>query len=186
MTTKGYILLGKLTAIFSFLIGTLIFGLFFQTSSFRYLETGVIYIIIAVLINLIVLTLILKQAKKDGNNEKRIVLVAKRMLINIPIALIYIWLGTVLLNTMRITFTNSTKVPITDININGCGGGYINELKIGEKKTVWIKIKGDCSIYIDYLKNGKRKEETVVGYISGNMGLKASHKIDGNDKEIFL
>jgi len=83
MTTKGYILLGKLTAIFSFLIGTLIFGLFFQTSSFRYLETGVIYIIIAVLINLIVLTLILKQAKKDGNNEKRIVLVAKRMLINI-------------------------------------------------------------------------------------------------------
>ena len=52
-------------------------------------------------------------------------------------------------------------------------------------KTVWVKITGDCSIYLDYLSNGQRKEETVAGYVTSSMGQKVNHKIDGNVKDIF-
>jgi hypothetical protein len=49
-----------------------------------------------------------------------------------------------------------------------------------------VEITGDCSIYIDYLSSGQRKEETVAGYVSASMGQKVKHKIDGVDKEIFI
>ncbi|SHF79141.1 hypothetical protein SAMN05444396_101411 [Flavobacterium segetis] len=86
---------------------------------------------------------------------------------------------------MRITFTNSTQTTLTDINIVGCGGGHIDKLKVGESKTVWVDITGDCSIDINYLSNGQRKEETVAGYVTSSMGEKVNHKIDGKDKDIF-
>ncbi len=108
------------------------------------------------------------------------------MLLNIPIIIAYCWVAIILLGTMRITFINETDTTINDINIVGCGGGYIEKLAIGESKTVWVEITGDCSIYIDYLSNGKRKEETVAGYVTSGMGQKAKHKIDGKNKEIFL
>lgn len=107
------------------------------------------------------------------------------MLINIPIMLTYCWIAIILLGTMRITFTNDTGVEITDINIVGCGGGHIDKLEIGESKTVWVTITGDCSIYLDYLSKGQRKGETVAGYVTSGMGQKVNHKIDGKDKDIF-
>jgi len=86
---------------------------------------------------------------------------------------------------MRITFTNYTGTQLTDINIVGCGGGHIDRLENGESKTVWVAIKGDCSIYLDYLSNGQRKGETVAGYVTSSMGQKLNHKIDGKDKDII-
>lgn len=86
---------------------------------------------------------------------------------------------------MRITFTNSTQTTLTDINIDGCGGGHIDKLEVGESKTVWVDITGDCSIDINYLSNGQRNGETVAGYVTSSMGQKVNHKIDGKDKDIF-
>ncbi|GAB3025596.1 hypothetical protein GCM10027051_32940 [Niabella terrae] len=86
---------------------------------------------------------------------------------------------------MRITFTNDTGTELTDIKIVGCGGGHIDKLEKGESKTVWVKITGDCSIYLDYLSNGQRNKETVAGYVTSSMGQKINHKIDGKDKDIF-
>lgn len=86
----------------------------------------------------------------------------------------------------RITFIDKTNSKLTDIHLNGCGGGDIDTLDVGENKTVWIKINGDCSLYIDYLENGILKTEMVAGYLTQNMGQKAIHKIGGNNKEIQL
>jgi hypothetical protein len=62
------------------------------------------------------------------------------MLLNIPVILFYCWVAIILLDTMRITFTNSTQTTLTNINIVGCGGGHIDKLEVGESKTVWVDI----------------------------------------------
>ena len=106
------------------------------------------------------------------------------MLINIPIMVLYCWVSLILLDTMRITFTNPTQSTLTDINIIGCETEHIDELGPGQSKLVWVTIKGDCSIDMDYLFNGQRKEEMVVGYATGLMGQKVTHiigkEVDGN------
>ena len=107
------------------------------------------------------------------------------MLLNIPVMIAYCWVAIFLLNTLRITFTNNIGAEITDINIIGCGGGHIDKLKIGESETVWVAITGDCSISINYLSDGQRKEEAVTGYVTSSMGQKVTHKIDGQDKHIY-
>jgi hypothetical protein len=62
---------------------------------------------------------------------------------------------------MRITSTNSTQTTLSNININGCGGGHIDKLESGESETVWVEITGDCSINIDASK-GQRKKAGVT------------------------
>ena len=86
---------------------------------------------------------------------------------------------------MRITFTNEINTEIIDIDIVGCGGGHIEKLEVGESKTVWVSITGDCSITISYMSDGQRKQEIVAGYVTSSMGQKLNHKIDGQDKDIF-
>ena len=93
------------------------------------------------------------------------------MLLNIPVMFFYCWVTIILLNTMRITFANSTQTTLTNINVVG-GGGHIDKLESGESETVWVDIIGDCSIDIDYLYNGQRKEESVAGYVTSSMGQK--------------
>ena len=185
MTTERHIKLGRQTALISFLLGTAIFGLYFLTSSSGLLFLGYGFILLTGIINIGILIAILVRASKDNENRKRLLTTSGLMLVNIPIMLVYCWVAIILLGTMRITFTNETGTELTDIKIIGCGGGHIDKLEVGERESVWVDITGDCSIYIDYLSNGQRKEETVAGYVTSSMGQKVNHKIDGKDKDIF-
>lgn len=185
MTTERHIKLGRLTALISFLLGTIIFGLYFLTSSFELLFVGYGFIALTGLINIVILILILTRAGKDKENRNRLLKTSRLMIINIPVLLIYCWVAIILIGTMRITFTNNTETILTDINIVGCGGGHIDKLEKGKSKTVWVTITGDCSISIDYISNGERKGETVASYVTTSMGQKMKHKIDGVDKDIL-
>lgn len=185
MTTQQHIKIGLLTALITFLLGTGIFGLYFLTSSSDLLFLGYGFIVLTGLINLAILVAILFRANKDRENRKRLLNTSGLMFINIPVMLVYCWGAIILLGTMRITFTNDTGTQLTDIKIVGCGGGHIDKLESGESKTVWVTITGDCSIYLDYLSNGQRKEEIVASYVTSSMGQKVNYKIDGKDKDIF-
>lgn len=185
MTTQQHIKLGRLTALISFLLGTSIFGLYFLTSSSDLLFLGYGFIVLTGLINIGILISILLRANKDIENRRRLLTTSGVMLINIPVMLIYCWIAIILLGTMRITFTNDTGTQLTDINIIGCGGGHIDKLEIGESETVWVDITGDCSINIDYLYNGQKKEESVAGYVTNSMGQKMKHNIGGQNTEQF-
>jgi hypothetical protein len=90
-----------------------------------------------------------------------------------------------LLDTMRVTFTNSTPATLTNINILGCGGGHIDKLEAGESQTVWIVIKEDCSIKIDYLSNGQKMEEGVTSYVTRGIGQKLEYNIGGQNNAQF-
>jgi hypothetical protein len=74
-------------------------------------------------------------------------------------------------------FTNTIQETLTDIKIIGCGGGEIDKLAFGECKTVWVKITGDCAIYISYTSGGLQKEENVSGYVTSSMGQKMKYNI---------
>ena len=167
------------------MLGTSIFGLYFLTSSFELLFLGYGFIALIGLINLGVLISILIKASKDKDNRTKLLATCGLMLLNIPIMLFYCWVAIILLNTMRITFTNSTPTTLTNINIVGCGGGHIDKLESGESKTVWVDITGDCSINLNYLSNGQKKEESVAGYVTNSMGQKMKHNIGGQNTEQF-
>jgi hypothetical protein len=185
MTTERHIKLGRQTALISFMLGTGIFGLYFLTSSFELLFVGYGFIALTGLINLGILISVLVKVNKDKDNRKKLLTTCGIMLLNIPVMLFYCWVAIILLDTMRITFTNSTQTTLTKINIVGCGGGHIDKLEVGESETVWVDITGDCSIYIDYLSNGQRKEESVAGYVTSSMGQKMKHNIGGQNEEQF-
>jgi hypothetical protein len=185
MTSSQLVNLGRITALVSFLLGTGIFGLYFQSSSFGLLFVGYSFILLIGLINVGVLIFILFKANKDNENRKKLLATCGLMLLNIPVMLFYCWIAIILLNTMRITFTNDTNSTVTKINIVGCGGGYIDKLDVGESNTVWVDIEGDCSISIDYFSNGQRKHEGVAGYVTNSNGQKMNHNIGGKNEVIF-
>ncbi len=172
MTTERHIKLGLKTALISFSLGTGIFGLYYLTSWWKLLFFGPAFIALTGLINIGILITILLRAYNEKDNRKKRLITCGIMLLNIPVTLVYCWFAIVLLNTMRITFTNSTDTTLTKINIVGCGGGHIDKLEIGESETVWVDINGDCSISIDYLFNGQRKKEIVAGYVTTSEKMK--------------
>jgi hypothetical protein len=177
ITSKKYLKTGRITALFSFLIGTVIFALYYFTSAFMLLFIGYAFVVFVGILNLILLFVILARANSDSENRAKLLKTSGLLLLNIPVILFYCWVAIVLLGTMRITFTNNTENQITDINVVGCGDGYINQLEVGESTTVWVKIIGDCDISIDYLYNGKREREEVIGYVTSSMGQKWTYKI---------
>jgi hypothetical protein len=162
MTTERHIILGRQIALISFLLGTGIFGLYFLTSSFELLFIGYGFIALTGLINVGVLISILVKANKDKENRTKLLKTCGLMLLNIPVMSFYCWVAIILLNTMRITFSNSTQTTLKNINIVGCGGGHIYKLESGESKTIWVDITGDCSINIDYLSNGQKKKKVLL------------------------
>jgi len=182
MTSERLIKLGKKTALISFIIGTIIFGLYFLTSNWQLLFVGYGFIIIAGTLNIIILILLLLRANNDTENKKKLLKASGLILINIPILFIYVWLAMSLLDNMRITFTNVTEYTLTEINILGCENEYIEELEPNESKTIWVGITGDCSINVDYKVNGEKKNETLAGYITQGMGQKMDYKIGGESK----
>jgi hypothetical protein len=185
MKSEKYITLGKGTALISFIIGTLIFGIYFLTSNSDLLFIGYGFIVLAGIANLIILIAILTKSNSDSTNRKRLLKTSGLILINLPIMFLFIWFSLILIGNMRITFTNSTQNKLTDIKIVGCETEHISELKPNESKTIWVGITGDCSINLEYLENGELKKETVAGYVTSGMGQKMKHKIDGKDKDIL-
>lgn len=185
MTKEPNIKLGQQTALISFLLGTTIFGLYFSTSSFELLFVGYGYIALTGLINIVILISILVKAFKDKVNRRKLLMTSGLMLLNIPVMLVYCWVAIILLNTMRITFINGTETTLTDINIVGCETEHIEKLNEGESKTIWVGITGDCTINIDYLADGQRKEEVVAGYVTSGDGQKMKHNIGEHKEEQF-
>lgn len=88
MTSHQLRNLGKLTALISFIIGTLIFGAYILTPKAELIFIGYFYILLAGLINLVVLVIIFLRA----NKENKLIRTCGLILLNIPIAIFYCWI----------------------------------------------------------------------------------------------
>ena len=86
------------------------------------------------------------------------------------------------MNTVRITFINSTGTDIKNLKIEGCEEKYIQKLSSGQSKTIWINIPHDCGVDITYQLNGQIKHEDVTGYVANEDGYITTFKIGTNQK----
>jgi hypothetical protein len=175
MTKRKSIQLGLTSAIASFIIGSIIFGLYYLTLYAELLFVGYGFISLAIIVNSIFFTSLISKAIKE--KEKEIFGVSILMLLNVPIMLFYCSFASKLVNTVIIKFTNCSEYDLREINITGCEEKYIQQIVKGDSKTIWVTIPNDCSIQINYINNGIKKNEIVEGYLSGMMGKRSNYCI---------
>jgi len=178
--TTNRINLAKKTSILSFGFGTFLLLLYYFFQNDTILFIGYVYVALITIANLIVLLRLLKPLINDSQNRIRTIFAICIMISNIPVLLLYVFFVLYLLNTLRITFVNSTNRTLSNLTIYGCTDTYtIESLNPKEENTVWIELDGDCEIDISYFnKNDSiRKIENVEGYISAFMGQKKNYYI---------
>lgn len=91
MSAKTLNTLGRLTALFSFLIGTGLFASSFHVMDKNILAIGLYYVLFAFFINLLILFMVLLKSYMDEDNRKSLLGTAGLMLLNIPVVLLYLW-----------------------------------------------------------------------------------------------
>lgn len=138
MTIAHFTNRGKRTAILSFLCGTLIIVLYYLTSNFILLVVGLILIPLVALINIGVLNYIIGKTE-HFEDRKKLYKIYILMLLNIPITIFYCWFAIILMDTMRITFINSTTKKLTNLKIIGCESKYIEKLEPYQLKPFGLK-----------------------------------------------
>ena len=175
--------MGKTVALISFILGSILIGLFFFTEKSELLLIGYISVILIVIVNIAVFIASLVEAFNNKTLRKKLLLNNGIMLLNIPVAFFYFWLMLILLNTIRLTLVNPTDSKLTDLNISGCESKMIDELEPGESKTVWISINNDCSVILNF-KEETEKTETIIGYATNMGGRKTKHKIGQGNHEL--
>ena len=182
MTTQRLIKISRWTAFLSFLIGTIIFLVYFFADIWQMLFIGYGFIFIAGILNIILISLIHSHWTKQKSDRKILLKTGLIILLNIPVAVFYFGMTFILLNTIRLTLTNPSDSSLTNIDIKGCEDKKIRELKPGESEEVWVHINGDCQIKISYRTNGVFKSEVAFGYATNNGGQKAEYKIGTDEK----
>jgi hypothetical protein len=136
---------------------------------------------VAGVVNLTVLMFLLIKAYKDKQNKTTLIRASGFVLLNIPVAFFFLWFGGLLLNTIRITIVNSTDQDISKVALEGCETKFINNIKAGESRNVWIEISGECGIYVTYKRGKAKKKEIVVSNLTRLMGGKETHVIGTKD-----
>lgn len=160
-----------------FTIGTLLMTIYYFTMSDVVALIGYSYTGIAVLVGMIYLILVgfrIFSKKIDGGTG---FWCAAVVLLNLPVAALYLYFVMTLMTTARITFENATGRDISAVSIGGCASEELGELKTGESKTVWVKIKSDCSLVLFYKIDREPILETPFAYLSHNTGMIATYKI---------
>jgi hypothetical protein len=175
--TQPYARLGKYTALVTFVIATIICGLYYFTGDLSYGFGGYFFFLFAVPINIIILIVLIVKSTK-AEQPRKIKQGIGLMFLNIPVAIFYFFVGIYFIGVMRITIENNSGKDIININIGGCENEEIQILKNGESETVWIDINGECPISMSYIDvNGETQNEMVIGYVTSGMGKKYTHHV---------
>ena len=185
ISMEKYLRIGNRTAIISFLCGTIIFALYFITSWAELLFVGYVFIVIVGLVNMVILIDLIIKSKNNKANKFKLYKTCGLILLNIPMMLIYCWIVSILMGTMRITLNNKTQTKLTNLKIMGCEDKLVEKIMPGQSKTVWVNITGDCSIKMTYSANGQQKDEVIAGYLTGGMGQKMNYNIGDKKQKQF-
>jgi hypothetical protein len=151
-------LIGLYTAILTFLLGGFLLFIYFLTYKGLVVIVGIIYLLVATIINLTVLAFQVQGRK---------ILPTLLILANVPIALLFFYLVGIVGDTLEINLINKTNCKITDISIiNGNHSKLIEELENDEDCSFRQVIDENCTITISYSKNDKIINDTLVEILS--------------------
>ena len=173
---------GRFTDLLSFLIGTMILIIFYFTDSSAITEFGMIFIVVAGIINAGVFVKVFIDLINEKENRKKYFFTSGIMILNIPIVLAYFYFVMILMNTMRVSFINETGREITNLKIIGGEPKSIEKLEIGEKQTKWVAINSINDLILEYEFNGEVKTEMIYSYMV--VGKKIEHRIGNKIKLI--
>jgi hypothetical protein len=168
------------TAVISFLAAATIFLLYFFSGDLIYGFVGYFATLLFGLVNLIALVVIIVAMKKHPSIRRIGATTIGFQLFNIPVALVCFWAGLRLTNIARINFVNETGEKLENVKILGCEEQTINSLEPNEEFTAWIKLKGDCSVHMEYVQNDTTVQEEVCGYLCFGAGGVFDHAIGGS------
>lgn len=160
-----------------FIIGSVFMALYYFTMSPTSALVGYAYTGIAALVGIIYLILIGFRVISKKLAITTGLKCAGVVLINLPVATLYLYFVMILMTTARITFENTTGKDISAVSVGGCLAEEIGDLKNGESKTVWVKIKSDCSIVLFYKIDREPRLETPFPYLTHNGGMIATYQI---------
>ncbi|HMJ67332.1 MAG TPA: hypothetical protein VK508_00470 [Cyclobacteriaceae bacterium] len=160
-----------------FAIGTMLMAIYYFTMSSTVALIGYSYTGVAILTGMIYLILIGFRIISKKTEATLGFKCAAIVSLNLPIATLYFYFVMTLMTTARITFENATGRDISAVSIGGCSSQELGEFKTGESKTVWVKIKSDCSLVLFYKIDREPKLETPFEYLTHNNGMIATYRI---------
>lgn len=177
MTSQKLRTIGLRNALIFLVIGALLYAIYYQTSAnfFIYLEYA--FIFIAGAINFILLLRIFNHVKKHKRNRTSLLVTSGVIILSLVGTLVFFRFMMNLQDTMRIKFINVSSSNLTSLKVVGCEKKFIDQLKPGRSRTVWIRISRICSISISYIQNGVTKTEVVSAYIEPSNGSKLTFSL---------
>lgn len=174
---KTFARIGKTAAAILLILLTVAFTLYCITGDLAYGSYSYLGLLYAAPI-LLVLLILLRILSTKSETRKCVQQAFGLLLLNIPVAIVYLGIGFYLIGVMRIKIVNQTGGEAINLRIQGCDNAEIEQLKNGDSKTVWIDINGDCSISLTYLdENGLTQNETIIGYVTSGMGQKMTYSL---------
>lgn len=177
--------LARKVALGSFISGTILFALYYYSNSTFLVFIAYFFLIGVGILNLIVLLTVFVNVFNNKYRRKAIHIIGV-MFLNIPIAIIYVYIVTILLGTIRLRVINKTGNTLSNIEISGCENESISSLRPNESKLFWISIPHDCSVQLSYINNGISKDETIIGYATNGGGHRATFRIGVDFKAEYL
>ena len=88
------------------------------------------------------------------------------LLVNVPLAIVFLILTFRAMSTYRIEILNSTEFEIQDLKIQGCLDEDIPSIKGGQNFNTTFQIRSDCELKLIYSSNGLAQEVLLVGYLT--------------------
>jgi amino acid transporter len=184
MTTEQLKQIGLRTAIYSFLIGSVIFLAYILTSYDKIIYLEYIFIFISLSFSLIILLRLFKQASKNKRKRRSFYFVLGSILLSLFISAFYFIFMTRLMDTLRINLVNNTQTELRNIRLTGCKKVRLASIAPGADKTVWIHIERDCAIQVSYTEKGVVKNEMVTNFVSTSMGKKIKYVLGGDSNQV--
>lgn len=167
----------RYTAFSILLIGTTVFVWWFF-ANFSALEiAGLLLIFIGVSLSTTLIVLNIVIAVRQPSHKRKALTNTLLLLINLPLAIFYLWAALYVMNTERVLLVNKTGQQIEELRLGGCEEITVGTLQADESRRVWIKLNKECSIELSYRLNGKVHKEVINGYALPLMGQRYDYDI---------
>jgi hypothetical protein len=169
--------IAKYTALVTFLVPLVLALAFVGSGNIEFLFMGFYFFLFAALVNLVVLFYLAILASRRSYPTYLLKGIAL-LLLNVLTVIAFVAMGVYFTNIVRVTLVNKTGHTVKNIVVSGCERIKIQEIENGDSETVWVDVKNDCYILMEYsTKSGQRKAEIVQEYVTNGNGQILHHQI---------
>jgi hypothetical protein len=182
-STMHYYRFARNLALAFFITGTFILTWFYFTPSSTVALFAYQFTIVAIVANWLYAAIILFSFLRVKLSMQHTLKALGVMMLNIPVGILYAYIMVWLLSYARVTLQNNSGADIGMVNIEGCAPKQVKDLRIGEARTVWIKIAGPCDVSVAYEVNGIRHKEVVVSGLADGGGGKFVYGISSPESK---